>query len=66
MAVGHLQSVHYGHGKPPVQAGVALSVAKPPDLLKPWPWAVVICRRGSPPAVEPWVMGGGTTAGTKI
>jgi hypothetical protein len=27
LAVGHLQSVHYGHGKPPVQAGVALSVA---------------------------------------
>uniref|UniRef100_A0A2N9G280 Uncharacterized protein n=1 Tax=Fagus sylvatica TaxID=28930 RepID=A0A2N9G280_FAGSY len=54
LAVGHLQSVHYGHGKPPVQAGVALSVAKPPDLLQ------------AVDHLQPWVMGGGTTAGTNL
>uniref|UniRef100_A0A2N9GXE5 Uncharacterized protein n=1 Tax=Fagus sylvatica TaxID=28930 RepID=A0A2N9GXE5_FAGSY len=54
LAVGQLQSVHYGHGKPPVQAGVALSVAKPPDLLQ------------AVDHLQPWVMDGGTTAGTNL
>uniref|UniRef100_A0A2N9GMA8 Uncharacterized protein n=1 Tax=Fagus sylvatica TaxID=28930 RepID=A0A2N9GMA8_FAGSY len=54
LAVGQLQSVHCGHGKPPVQAGVALSVAKPPDLLQ------------AVDHLQPWVMDGGTTAGTNL